>query len=99
MAESIRVAFKNHDSTPLNEVQEVVLKKTVVVTVYSTAENVYECISDREIKKLILNSLNVAGARGAIRNMESGKGKFPVQDNGMLGDCQLVKRDSRCRVA
>ena len=74
------------------------LKKTVVVTAYSTAENVYECISDREIKKLILNSLNVAGARGAIRKMKSGKGKFPVQDNRMLGDCQLVKRD-RCRAA
>ena len=76
----------------------MVLKKTVVVTVYSTAENAYECISDREIKKLILNSLNVAGARGAIRKMKSGKGKFPVQDNAMLGDCQLVKRD-RCRAA
>ena len=91
MAESIQVAFKNHDSTPLSEVQEVVLKKTVIVTVYSTVENAYECISDREIKKLILNSLDVAGARGAIRKMESGKGKFPVQDNGMLSDFQLVK--------
>ena len=69
MAESIRVAFKNHDSTSLSEVREVVLKKTVVVTVYSTAEDVYECISDREIKKLILNALNVAGTRGAIRKM------------------------------
>jgi hypothetical protein len=76
----------------------VVLKKTVVVTVYSTAENACECISDREIKKLIPNSLNVAGTRGAIRKMESGKGKFPIQDNGVLGDSQLVKRD-RCRAA
>ena len=67
MAKSIRVEFKNHDSKSLSEVREVVLKKTVVVTVYSTAEDVYECISDREIKKLIPNALNVAGTRGATK--------------------------------
>jgi len=77
MAKSIRVEFKNHDSTPLNEVQEVVLKKTVIVTVYSTAENAYECISDREIKKLILNSLNLAGTRGAIRKMGKWQREVP----------------------
>ena len=77
MAKSIRVEFKNHDSTPLNEVQEVVLKKTVVVSAYSTAENVYECISDREIKKLIPNSLNVAGTRGAIRKMGKWQREVP----------------------
>ena len=65
----------NH--TLLTEVQEVVLKKTVVVTVYSTAENVYECISDREIKKLILNALNVAGTRGAIRKMGNWQREVP----------------------
>ena len=77
MAESIRVAFKNHDSTSLSEVREVVLKKTVVVTVYSTAEDVYECISDREIKKLILNALNVVGTRGAIRKMGKWQREVP----------------------
>jgi len=46
-----------------------VLKKTVIVTVYSTAESVSECISDREIRKLIVNVLNVAETRAAIRKM------------------------------
>jgi len=77
MAESIRVAFKNHDSKSLSEVREVVLKKTVVVTVYSTAEDVHECISDREIKKLILNALDVAGTRGAIRKMGKWQREVP----------------------
>ena len=45
------------------------LKKTVIVTVYSTAESVSECISDREIRKLIVNVLNVAETRAAIRKM------------------------------
>ena len=47
----------------------MVLKKTVIVTVYSTAESVSECISDREIRKLIVNVLNVAETRAAIRKM------------------------------
>jgi hypothetical protein len=51
------------------EVDRLVLKKTVIVTVYSTAESVSECISDREIRKLIVNVLNVAETRAAIRKM------------------------------
>jgi hypothetical protein len=47
----------------------LVLKKTVIVTVYSTTDNISECISDREITKLIVNALNVAGTRGAIRQI------------------------------
>jgi hypothetical protein len=50
----------------VREVRRLVLKKTVIVTVYSTAEKVSECISDREIRKLILKALDVAETRAAI---------------------------------
>jgi hypothetical protein len=64
------------NATDSSEMCELVLKKTVVVTVYSTAENVSECLSDREIRKLIVDALNVAETHGAIRKM--GKWKREV---------------------
>ena len=57
------------NAAKLDEVCRLVLKKTVVVSVYSTADNVSECLSDQEIRKLIVNALNVAETRGAIRKM------------------------------
>ena len=64
----------------LREVRRLVLKKTVIVTVYSTAENVNECISDQQIRKLIVNALDVAETRAAINRM--GKWQRQVPSSG-----------------
>ena len=55
----------------------MVLKKTVIVTVYSTAENVNECISDQQIRKLIVNALDVAETRAAINRMGKWQRQVP----------------------
>jgi hypothetical protein len=61
----------------VHEVRRLVLKKTVIVTVYSTAENVSECISDREIRKLIVKALDVAETRAAINKMGKWQRQVP----------------------
>ena len=61
----------------LREVRRLVLKKTVIVTVYSTAENVNECISDQQIRKLIVNALDVAETRAAINRMGKWQRQVP----------------------
>jgi hypothetical protein len=61
----------------VREVRRLVLKKTVIVTVYSTAENVPECISDQEIRKLIVNALDVGETRAAIRKMGKWQRQVP----------------------
>jgi RNase P/RNase MRP subunit p30 len=61
----------------VREVRRLVLKKTVIVTVYSTAENVNECISDQQIRKLIVNVLDVAETRAAINRMGKWQRQVP----------------------
>jgi hypothetical protein len=69
--------LRSMNNITVREVRRLVLKKTVIVTVYSTAENVSECISDREIGKLIVNALDVAETRAAINRMGKWQRQVP----------------------
>ena len=61
----------------LCEVRSLVLRKTIIVTVFSTAKKESECIPDREIRNLIVNALNVPETRAAIRKMGKWQRQVP----------------------